>query len=91
MLPHNNKRKTVKGLLPENGLPHIVLVRKIIPKGGIPSLHHITGRNVKHLTLENANLLLFSSKISVLIYQKGWQFSCHLIIGSNVKHLSIKC
>ena len=42
-----------------------------------------------HLTLENANLILFSTKISVWIYQKGWQFSCHLITGRNVERLSM--
>ena len=90
LLPHNNRwKENVKGLSSENGLSHIVLERKFIPKGGIPSWHHIPGRNVKHLTLENANLILFSTKISVWIYQKGWQFSCHLITGRNVKHLSM--
>ena len=69
LLPHNNRwKENVKGLSPENGLSHIVLVRKFIPKGGIPSWHHIPGRNVKHLTLGNANLILFSTKISVWIY-----------------------
>ena len=29
-----------------------------------------------------------STKISVSLYQKGWQFSCHLIIGGNLKDLS---
>ena len=32
----------------------------------------------------------FSTKISVNLYQKGWQFSCHLIIGRNVKDLSLE-
>ena len=30
----------------------------------------------------------FSMKISVSLYQKGWQFSCHLITGRNVNDLS---
>ena len=29
-----------------------------------------------------------STKISVSLYQKGWQFSCHLITCRNVKDLS---
>ena len=30
----------------------------------------------------------FSTKISVYLYQKGWQLSCHLIPGRNDKDLS---
>ena len=29
----------------------------------------------------------FSTKISVNLKQKGWQFSCHLITGKNVKEI----
>ena len=29
-----------------------------------------------------------STKISVSLYKKGWQFSCHLITGINVKDVS---
>ena len=32
----------------------------------------------------------FNTKISVSLYQKGWQFSCHLIAGRNVKDLSLE-
>ena len=31
-----------------------------------------------------------SKKISVRLYQKGWQFSCHLLTCRNVKHLLLE-
>ena len=45
------------------------------------------GRNVKDLSLENVDLILF--KIESL-YQKGCYFSCHLMTGRNVKDLSLE-
>ena len=45
--------------------------------------HLITGRNVKDLSLENVDLILFE-------YESLWQFSSHLIIGRNVKDLSLE-
>ena len=53
-------------------------------------LPFITGRKVKHLSLENVNLILFSTKISIRLDQKEWQFSCHLVTCRNVKHLSLE-
>ena len=44
----------------------------------------ITGRNAKHVSLENVYLILFSTKISVRAYHKGWSFSSHQITGRNV-------
>ena len=32
----------------------------------------------------------FSTKISVCLYQNGWQISCHLIIGRNVKDFELE-
>ena len=37
--------------------------------------HLITGRNVKDLSLENVDLILFEYES---LYLKVWQFSCHL-------------
>ena len=42
------------------------------------------------IILENVYLILFSTKISVRIYKKGWQISCHLISVNNAKDLSIE-
>ena len=53
-------------------------------------LHLITGRNVEYLSLENVYIILCSTKISGMLYQKGWQFSSHLITGRNVKYLSLE-
>ena len=49
--------------------------------------HLITDRNVKDLSLENVDLILFEY---ASLYLKVWQFSCHLIIGRNVKDLSLE-
>ena len=49
--------------------------------------HLITGRNVKDLSLENVDLILFEYES---LYLKAWQFSCHIIIGRNVKDLSLE-
>ena len=49
--------------------------------------HLITDRNVKDLSLENVDLILFEYES---LYLKVWQFSCHLIIGRNVKDLSLE-
>ena len=49
--------------------------------------HLITGRNVKNLSLENVDLILFEYES---LYLKAWQFSCHLIIGRNGKDLSLE-
>ena len=51
----------------------------------------ITGRNVKHLSLGNDSPhIVFSTNISVCLYQKGWQFSCHMITSRRVKDLSLE-
>ena len=47
----------------------------------------ITGRNVKDLSLENVDLILFEYES---LYLKVWQFSCHLIRSRNVKDLSLE-
>ena len=51
--------------------------------------HLITGRNVKDLSLENVDLILFHFECESL-YIKAWQFSCHLLIGRNAKDLSLE-
>ena len=56
-------------------------------KGWQFNCHIITGRNFKHLSLENVYLISFSTRISVRLYQKGKQFSCHLIRVRNVNNL----
>ena len=47
----------------------------------------ITGRNVKDLSLENIDPILFEYES---LYLKIWQFSCHLIIGRKVNDLSLE-
>ena len=49
--------------------------------------HLITGSNVKDLSLEHVDLILFEYES---LYLKAWQFSCHLIICRNVKDLSLE-
>ena len=65
---------------PNNRLSTKISVR-LYQNGWQFSCHLITGRNVKHLSLENVNLILFFTKIRVSLYQKRWQFRCHLITG----------
>ena len=63
---------------------------RLYQKGWHFTCHLKTGRNVKHLSLENVYVKLFSMKISVRLYQKGWQFICNLRTGRNVTHLSLE-
>ena len=49
--------------------------------------HLTTVRNVRDLSLENVNFVLFEYES---LYLKPWQFSCHLIIGRNVKDLLLE-
>ena len=55
--------------------------------GGSSAALLITGRNSKDLSPEKFTAYCFSTKISVSLYQKGWQLSCHLITGRNVMDL----
>ena len=55
------------------------------------SCHHITGRNIKELSLESVlSQIVYCANISVSLYYKGWQFSCHLTTGRNVKDSSLE-
>ena len=49
--------------------------------------HLITGRNVKDISLENVDLILFEYES---LYFNVLKFSCHLIIGRTVKDLSLE-
>ena len=46
------------------------------------------GRNGKHSSLENVDLIMFCTKISFRLYHNGMQFSCQLITGRNDRDLS---
>ena len=61
---------------------------RLYRNGKAVQLPPITCRKVKQLSLENAYLTLFSTKIIERLYKKGWQFSWHIITGGNVKDLS---
>ena len=51
------------------------------------SCHLISGKNIKHLSLQNVNIILLSAKICERLHQEELQFSCYLITGRNVKYL----
>ena len=62
---------------------------KFYQKGCQFICHLITGRNVKHLSLEKVYLILFKyEKFKVL--QKGMPVHRHLITGRNDKYLSLE-
>ena len=55
------------------------------------SCHHITGSNIKDLSVENVlPQIVYCTKISVSLYHKVWQFSCQHISGRNDKDFSLK-
>ena len=89
-LPLNNRWKEMLRIYRQKMFNLICFCTKVYTKRVAAQLPPKISRNVKHLSLENVYRILLSTKISVRLYQKGWQFSSHLITGINVKHLSLE-